>query len=135
MADKTPAELIEAAKAKAPKFTDYERGKAQPEDGDLCMVKVFDTSKGRAEAGALSIYDDHRGVFFKSPEFGGGGSVVGPRRDNYKAERVPNVVAFAVIVPSHDPAPEPDSIIDHRAGIEHASSKPPQVRTPAAPPE
>ena len=104
----------------------------RPGDGDLCLVKVFDPSKGTSSDGPACIYDAHRGVFFKDPKFGGGGSVVGPRRDNYKAERVRNVVSFVIAVKAHDPAPEPDTIIDHAGNAERASRLPPQVRTPAA---
>lgn len=107
---------------------------ATPGDGDLCLTKVFDPEKGKTSDGPVCIFDAHRGVYFQSPEFGGG-SIVGPRRDNYKAARIRNVVAFSVVVKEHDPAPEPDTIIDHRGGLDHASSKPPQIRTPALGPD
>lgn len=98
-----------------------------PGDGDLCKVRVFDEKKGKAADGPICVFDAPRGVFFKDPERGGGGSVIGPRRDNYKAERVRNVVAFTVIEAGHNPNPEPMSVIDHKRGLEHASSRPPQV--------
>ena len=125
-------EALLATAREAGEFVDFDIAnlEAQPKDGDLCLVKVYDPDKQKAVEGPVSVFDQRRGVFFKCPEHGGGGSVVGPRRDNYKAERLRNVVAFAVVVEDHNPHPPADSIIDHRRGMEHASNRPPKITTP-----
>ena len=112
---------------------DLEAG-AIPNDGDLCETVVFDPKKGQATAGPTCIYDGARGVFFKAPERDATGMVVscetGQRRDNYKAERIRNVVTFTVIEAGHDPAPPAESVIDHRKAMDHASARPPEHNIP-----
>lgn len=111
---------------------DFSDEKKVPNDGDLCAVKVFDSSRGKNVLGGLAIFDAQRNVFFQNPERDDTGTVtscpVGTRRDNYKAMRVRDVVAYSVLDKDHDPAPEADSIIDHRNALQHASDKPPQVK-------
>lgn len=119
-----------APKNKAEVEFDLADPSSTPADGDRCSVKVFDTERAKAVAGPICIYDAPRGVFFKCPELGGGGSIIGPRRDNYKAERVRNVVSYLVLDAELNPNPEADSIIDHARGLERASTRPPKVATP-----
>ena len=125
--------LIEMAKTGGD-FTDFDISdlEKQPGDGDLCLVRIFNPEKGRAEDGPVAVFDQHRGTFFKDPEHGGGGSVVGPRRDNYKAERLRNVVAYVVIVAAHNPTPaDNESIIDHGPNsMAHAATRPPVHNLP-----
>lgn len=101
------------------------------QDGDRCEIKVFDSSKGRTSDGPISIFDGSRGVFFKCPVHGGGGSIVGPRRDNYKAERVRDVVAFKVIEANADPKPEQLGVLDTARMAQAVSARPAPIKTPA----
>lgn len=107
---------------------------AQPKDGDRCKTKVFNPGKGQQQDGPMCIFDQRRGVFFREPTRDDTGMVTscetGQRRDNYKAERVRNVVAFYVLEAGVDPGPEPGSIIDHRNALAHASSRPAQHHLP-----
>lgn len=127
------AEKKAAAKKAAEKYLkfDIKDLEAQPNDGDLCKVKQFDQEHGKTVDGPLAVFDQRRGVFFKEPARDDDGNLVltkanpiGNRRDNYKAERLRNVTDYCVVKEGHDCAPPPDSVIDHRRGLEHASTRP-----------